>query len=305
MGAHPFVQDGEQGYLFRVYAPEAKKVSVMGEFNDWNRDADYMTRDEQGIWEKFIPNIPEYAAYKYSVWAKSGDVFDKSDPYGFHFETRPGNATKAYDLDGYEWGDASWLDWRKKHLPYSNPVNIYECHLGSWKMHEDGNFYSYRQLADELVPYVKEMGYTHIEFMPLTEYPFDGSWGYQVIGYFAATSRYGTPDQLVEFVNACHKQGIGVILDFVPVHFAVDAYGLKEFDGTPLYEYPAAAVGQSEWGSCNFMHSRGEIRCFIQSCADYWLQVFHADGLRMDAVSRLIYWQVTPTAASTVRRWNF
>ena len=197
MGAHPFVQDGEQGYLFRVYAPEAKKVSVMGEFNDWNRDADYMTRDEQGIWEKFIPNIPEYAAYKYSVWAKSGDVFDKSDPYGFHFETRPGNATKAYDIDGYEWGDASWLDWRKKHLPYSNPVNIYECHLGSWKMHEDGNFYSYRQLADELVPYVKEMGYTHIEFMPLTEYPFDGSWGYQVIGYFAATSRYGTPKDLM------------------------------------------------------------------------------------------------------------
>ena len=169
MGAHPFVQDGEQGYLFRVYAPEAANVSVMGEFNGWDREADYMTRDEQGIWEKFIPNIAEYTAYKYSVWAKSGDVFDKSDPYGFHFETRPGNATKAYDIGGYEWGDDSWLQWRKNHLPYSSPVNIYECHLGSWKMHEDGNFYSYRQLADELVPYVKEMGYTHIEFMPLTE----------------------------------------------------------------------------------------------------------------------------------------
>ena len=237
MGAHPFVQDGEQGYLFRVYAPEAKKVSVMGEFNDWNRDADYMMRDEQGIWEKFIPNIPEYAAYKYSVWAKSGDVFDKSDPYGFHFETRPGNATKAYDIDGYEWGDASWLDWRKKHLPYSNPVNIYECHLGSWKMHEDGNFYSYRQLADELVPYVKEMGYTHIEFMPLTEYPFDGSWGYQVIGYFAATSRYGTPKDLMYLIDRAHQAGLGVIMDWVPAHFPKDGCGLVEFDGSHLYEY--------------------------------------------------------------------
>ena len=205
MGAHPFVQDGEQGYLFRVYAPEAANVSVMGEFNGWDREADYMTRDEQGIWEKFIPNIAEYTAYKYSVWAKSGDVFDKSDPYGFHFETRPGNATKAYDIGGYEWGDDSWLQWRKNHLPYSSPVNIYECHLGSWKMHEDGNFYSYRQLADELVPYVKEMGYTHIEFMPLTEYPFDGSWGYQVIGYFAATSRYGTPKDLMYLIDKAHQ----------------------------------------------------------------------------------------------------
>ncbi len=290
MGAHPFVQDGEQGYLFRVYAPEAKKVSVMGEFNDWNRNADYMTRDEQGIWEKFIPNIPEYAAYKYSVWAKSGDVFDKSDPYGFHFETRPGNATKAYDLDGYEWGDASWLDWRKKHLPYSNPVNIYECHLGSWKMHEDGNFYSYRQLADELVPYVKEMGYTHIEFMPLTEYPFDGSWGYQVIGYFAATSRYGTPKDLMYLIDKAHQAGLGVIMDWVPAHFPKDGCGLVEFDGSHLYEYAdPLKMEHKEWGTRVFDYGKVSTRNLLFSSAMFWIEKFHMDGLRVDAVASMLY----------------
>ena len=290
MGAHPFVQDGEQGYLFRVYAPEAKKVSVMGEFNDWNRDADYMTRDEQGIWEKFIPNIPEYAAYKYSVWAKSGDVFDKSDPYGFHFETRPGNATKAYDIDGYEWGDASWLDWRKKHLPYSNPVNIYECHLGSWKMHEDGNFYSYRQLADELVPYVKEMGYTHIEFMPLTEYPFDGSWGYQVIGYFAATSRYGTPKDLMYLIDKAHQAGLGVIMDWVPAHFPKDGCGLVEFDGSHLYEYAdPLKMEHKEWGTRVFDYGKVSTRNLLFSSAMFWIEKFHMDGLRVDAVASMRY----------------
>ena len=290
MGAHPFVQDGEQGYLFRVYAPEAEKVSVMGEFNDWNRDADYMTRDEQGIREKFIPNIPEYAAYKYSVWAKSGDVFDKSDPYGFHFETRPGNATKAYDIDGYEWGDASWLDWRKKHLPYSNPVNIYECHLGSWKMHEDGNFYSYRQLADELVPYVKEMGYTHIEFMPLTEYPFDGSWGYQVIGYFAATSRYGTPKDLMYLIDKAHQAGLGVIMDWVPAHFPKDGCGLVEFDGSHLYEYAdPLKMEHKEWGTRVFDYGKVSTRNLLFSSAMFWIEKFHMDGLRVDAVASMLY----------------
>ena len=290
MGAHPFVQDGEQGYLFRVYVPEAEKVSVMGEFNDWNRDADYMTRDEQGIWEKFIPNIPEYAAYKYSVWAKSGDVFDKSDPYGFHFETRPGNATKAYDLDGYEWGDASWLDWRKKHLPYSNPVNIYECHLGSWKMHEDGNFYSYRQLADELVPYVKEMGYTHIEFMPLTEYPFDGSWGYQVIGYFAATSRYGTPKDLMYLIDKAHQAGLGIIMDWVPAHFPKDGCGLVEFDGSHLYEYAdPLKMEHKEWGTRVFDYGKVSTRNLLFSSAMFWIEKFHMDGLRVDAVASMLY----------------
>ena len=290
MGAHPFVQDGEQGYLFRVYAPEAANVSVMGEFNGWDREADYMTRDEQGIWEKFIPNIAEYTAYKYSVWAKSGDVFDKSDPYGFHFETRPGNATKAYDIGGYEWGDDSWLQWRKNHLPYSSPVNIYECHLGSWKMHEDGNFYSYRQMADELVPYVKEMGYTHIEFMPLTEYPFDGSWGYQVIGYFAATSRYGTPKDLMYLIDKAHQAGLGVIMDWVPAHFPKDGCGLVEFDGSHLYEYAdPLKMEHKEWGTRVFDYGKVSTRNLLFSSAMFWIEKFHMDGLRVDAVASMLY----------------
>ena len=290
MGAHPFTQDGEQGYLFRVYAPEAEKVSVMGEFNGWDREADYMVRDEQGIWEKFIPHVSEYAAYKYSVWAKSGDVFDKSDPYGFHAETRPGNASKVYDIEGYEWNDASWLDWRKNHLPYSSPVNIYECHLGSWKVHEDGNFYSYRQLADELVPYVKEMGYTHIEFMPLTEYPFDGSWGYQVIGYFAATSRYGTPKDLMYLVDKAHQAGIGVIMDWVPAHFPKDGCGLVEFDGSYLYEYAdPLKMEHKEWGTRVFDYGKVSTRNLLFSSAMFWIEKFHMDGLRVDAVASMLY----------------
>ena len=290
MGAHPFTQGGEQGYLFRVYAPEAEKVSVMGEFNGWDREADYMVRDEQGIWEKFIPHVSEYAAYKYSVWAKSGDVFDKSDPYGFHAETRPGNASKVYDIEGYEWNDASWLDWRKNHLPYSSPVNIYECHLGSWKVHEDGNFYSYRQLADELVPYVKEMGYTHIEFMPLTEYPFDGSWGYQVIGYFAATSRYGTPKDLMYLVDKAHQAGIGVIMDWVPAHFPKDGCGLVEFDGSYLYEYAdPLKMEHKEWGTRVFDYGKVSTRNLLFSSAMFWIEKFHMDGLRVDAVASMLY----------------
>ena len=290
MGAHPAEQDGEAGYLFRVYAPEAEKVSVMGEFNGWNRDVHYMERDEQGIWEVFVPHIAEYAAYKYSVWAKSGDVFDKSDPYGFHSETRPGNASKVYDLEGYEWNDAGWLEWRRDHLPYANPVNIYECHLGSWKMHEDGNFYSYRQLADELVPYVKEMGYTHIEFMPLTEYPFDGSWGYQVICYFAATSRYGTPKDLMYLVDKAHQAGLGVIMDWVPAHFPKDGCGLVEFDGSHLYEYAdPLKMEHKEWGTRVFDYGKVSTRNLLFSSAMFWIEKFHMDGLRVDAVASMLY----------------
>ncbi|WNX85027.1 1,4-alpha-glucan branching protein GlgB [Agathobaculum sp. NTUH-O15-33] len=290
MGAHPDKRDGEPGYLFRVYAPEAEKVSVMGEFNNWDRTVDLMERDEQGIWELFIPHVQQYHAYKYSVWTTSGDIFDKSDPYGFHAETRPGNASKTFDLEGYEWGDATWMDWRKSHLPYSNPVNIYECHLGSWKQHEDGNFYSYRRLADELIPYVKEMGYTHIEFMPLTEYPFDGSWGYQVIGYFAATSRYGTPHDLMYLVDKAHQAGLGIIMDWVPAHFPKDGCGLVEFDGSYLYEYAdPLKMEHKEWGTRVFDYGKVSTRNLLFSSAMFWIEQFHMDGLRVDAVASMLY----------------
>ncbi len=290
MGAHPTERDGNTGYLFRVYAPEAEKVSVMGEFNNWDRNVNFMMRDEQGIWETFIPNVWEYAAYKYSVWAKSGDVFDKSDPYGFHSETRPGNASKVYNLEGYEWEDELWMKHRGSNLPYENPVNIYECHLGSWKMHEDGNFYSYRQLADELIPYVKDMGYTHIEFMPLTEYPFDGSWGYQVIGYFAATSRYGTPKDLMYLVDKAHQAGLGVIMDWVPAHFPKDGCGLVEFDGSYLYEYSdPLKMEHKEWGTRVFDYGKVSTRNLLFSSAMFWIEKFHMDGLRVDAVASMLY----------------
>ena len=290
MGAHPDERDGEPGYLFRVYAPEAEKVSVMGEFNNWDRTVNLMERDEQGIWELFIPHVQQYHAYKYSVWTTSGDVFDKSDPYGFHAETRPGNASKTFDLSGYEWGDTTWMDWRKAHLPYSNPINIYECHLGSWKQHADGNFYSYRQLADELIPYVKEMGYTHIEFMPLTEYPFDGSWGYQVIGYFAATSRYGTPHDLMYLVDKAHQAGLGIIMDWVPAHFPKDGCGLVEFDGSYLYEYAdPLKMEHKEWGTRVFDYGKVSTRNLLFSSAMFWIEQFHMDGLRVDAVASMLY----------------
>ena len=290
MGAHPSEKDGEKGYLFRVYAPEAERVSVMGEWNGWDREADPMAQDGNGIWEAFIPHVTQFHAYKYSVWAKSGDVFDKSDPYGVHAETRPGNASKVFDLDGYEWGDKSWLDWRKTHLPYGNPVNIYECHLGSWKQHEDGNFYSYRQLADELIPYVKEMGYTHIECMPLTEYPYDGSWGYQVVGYFAATSRYGTPHDLMYLVDKAHQAGLGVIMDWVPAHFPKDGCGLVEFDGSYLYEYAdPLKMEHKEWGTRVFDYGKVSTRNLLFSSAMFWIEKFHMDGLRVDAVASMLY----------------
>ena len=280
---------------FCTWAPHAAAISVVGDFNGWDAAANPMTRlNEQGLWGATVELTHDYDCYKYQITTANGRTLYKADPFAFHTQTPPENASKIYRLAGYRWHDAEWMTERAAQDARSLPVNIYELHIGSWRRNADGNYYSYLQLAEELPTYLTEMGYTHVELLPPTEHPYDGSWGYQVTGYYAPSSRYGTPQQLAEFVNACHKAGIGVILDFVPVHFAIDSYGLKEFDGTPLYEYPAAAVGQSEWGSCNFMHSRGEIRCFIQSCADYWLQVFHADGLRMDAVSRLIYWQGDP-----------
>ncbi|MDY6007603.1 MAG: 1,4-alpha-glucan branching protein GlgB [Gemmiger sp.] len=281
-GAHSYFG----GTHFAVWAPAAQYVQVVGEFGEYG-----MHRTYAGVWEADVNGADAGMAYQYRVTGANGRCVDHCDPYGFAMKLRPdGRSIIAERPTGF--ADEAWLAARSKN--YDKPLNIYEVHMGSWRQKEDGSWYTYAELAELLPAYCKKYGYTHLELMPLAEYPFDGSWGYQTTGFFAPTSRYGTPDELAQFINACHKQGIGVILDFVPVHFAVDEYGLKEFDGTPLYEYPAASVGQSEWGSCNFMHSRGEIRCFIQSCADYWLRVFHADGLRMDAVSRLIYWQGDP-----------
>ena len=293
-GSHLEEQDGQPGAVFRVWAPHAKAVSVVGDFNSWVPTSHPMEKVSDGIWELFIPGIKTYDVYKYCITTPADELVYKADPYAFHAETRPSNGSKVFDISGFDWHDAAWEDAQKKNDVINGPMSIYELHAGSWKMKEDGVPYNYSELADQLVPYIKDMGYTHVELLPITEYPFDGSWGYQVSGYFAPTSRYGTPDELCTLIDACHAADIGVIFDFVPVHFAVDEYGLKRFDGTALYEYPAAAVGESEWGSCNFMHSRGEIRCFLQSAADYWLRTFHADGLRMDAVSRLIYWQGDP-----------
>lgn len=290
MGAHPQTRDDQEGYYFSVYAPHAVEVAVMGEFNSWSRDAHKMVRDETGIWECFIPGVKQYDSYKYSVYTQDGQFFDKADPYAFHSETRPSNASKTFDLAGYEWHDNSWMDWRGKHLPYTAPVNIYEVHMGSWKRHEDGNFYSYRQLADELIPYVKQMGYTHIECMPLTEHPLDGSWGYQVTGYFAATSRYGTPHDLMYFVDKCHEAGIGVIMDWVPAHFPKDGHGLVEFDGSYLYEYAdPLKMEHKEWGTRVFDYGKVSVRNLLFSSAMFWIEQFHIDGLRVDAVASMLY----------------
>ena len=298
LGAHPCRDDfGQEGWRFAVWAPGAVAVEICGGFDGWGPGVP-MQKADTGVWSGFVPGLAEGELYKYRIHGKDGNTVMRADPYAFSTELRPGTASRLARMD-FAFDDSSWMERRDKCR--NLPLNIYELHAGSWKhkpnaTREDGSdgWYNYRELARELIPWLLDHRFTHVELLPLAEHPFDGSWGYQITGFFAPTSRYGTPDELAAFINACHKQDIGVILDFVPVHFAVDAYGLKEFDGTPLYEYPAAAVGQSEWGSCNFMHSRGEIQCFIQSCADYWLRVFHVDGLRMDAVSRLIYWQGDP-----------
>lgn len=279
-----------EGFIFRVFAPGARGVTVLGEFSNWQEFPLYR-EGGSGVYVS-QPVLAEYGQmYKYCIYTGDGRRVEHCDPYGFRMELRPGDCSILTDPDSYRFHDEAWM--RERTVDYGEPVNIYELHAGSWRKKGEGesDWYTYAELAEILIPYVRENHYTHIELMPLSEHPFDGSWGYQNTGFFAPTSRYGTPDELKELVDKCHQAGIGVIMDFVPVHFAVDSYGLKEFDGSCLYEYPNAAVGESEWGSCNFMHSRGEIRCFLQSAANYWLSEFHFDGLRMDAVSRLIYWQ--------------
>lgn len=283
-GAH--IKD--QSVVFRVFAPNAAKITVTGAFNDWKEDE--LTQDgRSGFWEVCVPDARPGQFYKYRITTRSGTVVEHCDPYGFAMELRPGCCSVITDSDAYQFTDADWMSTRTAAL--DAPLNIYELHLGSWRRNpaNENGWYRYDEIADLLIPYLHENGFTHVEFLPLSEHPFDSSWGYQNTGFFAPTSRYGTPAQLKLLIDQLHHAGIGAIMDFVPVHFAVDSYGLALFDGTPLYEYPHPDVGESEWGSCNFIHSRREVRCFLQSAANYWLEEFHFDGLRMDAVSRLIY----------------
>ena len=290
MGSHAQERDGQWGYTFRVWAPHAAEVSVVGDFNRWEEGANPLSPMGGGLWEGFVPGLDRYDVYKYAIRTKDGRTLLKADPYAFHAETRPGTASKIYELGSYQWNDLSWLDYRKKNPVYHRPLNIYEVHLGSWRRTGDGQFLSYRGIADYLVPYVKEMGFTHVEFMPLTEHPLDDSWGYQCTGYFAATSRFGTPDDLMCLIDQLHQAGVGVILDWVPAHFPKDAFGLYEFDGEPCYEYQDMRKGEhADWGTRVFDYGRNEVRSFLFSSALFWLEMFHIDGLRVDAVASMLY----------------
>ena len=288
MGAHFEVVDGKNGVVFRTWAPNAQNVSVVGDFNNWNQSANIMSRiSDGGVYETFIEGLSVYDNYKFAVTHNGNTVF-KSDPYAFHTETPPCTASKLYQLEGYKWKDDEFI--KNKSLPYDKPMNVYEVNLASWKKHDDGSYYSYRELAKDLVKYVKDCGYTHVEFMPITEYPFDGSWGYQVTGYFAISSRFGTPKDFMYLVDKFHKYGISVILDWVPAHFPKDEHGLYEFDGTACYENQGWDRKEHKtWGTRIFDWGRNEVQSFLVSSALFLFEKFHIDGLRVDAVASMLY----------------
>ena len=288
-GAHPAEKRGKTGWEFRVWAPHAKSVSVVGDFNDWKRSAARLRKNGE-VWEGFVPDLKEYTSYKYAVEGADGTVHFKADPYGFHTETRPATASKLYDLSGFRWSDEKFRDQQAKHPVYDSPLNIYEVHLSSWKKRDNGDFIDYKDLAKDLAAYVKEMGYTAIELLPVTEHPLDDSWGYQCTGYFAPTSRFGTPKDFKWFVNHMHKNGIAVLLDWVPAHFCKDEQGLYEFDGTCCYEYSDPKKREhAAWGTRVFDYGRPEVKSFLLSSARFWLEEYHIDGLRVDAVASMLY----------------
>jgi len=283
LGAHRT----DRGFIFRTFAPKAHGVSLISSFSDWKEMP--MKRVYERFFELEVENFPEGGLYKFRVFGADGSVVDHADPYAFFSERRPGNASIAYSGE-YTFHDSTWM--KERSLCFDRPLNIYECHLGSWrkKGEREDDWYSYSELEELLIPYVKKKGYTHIEVMPLCEHPFDGSWGYQITGFFSPTSRYGRPEELKHFVDRCHSEGLGIIMDFVPVHFSADSFGLRNYDGTPLYEY-GNDLGYNEWGSCNFDHGKGEVASFLLSSAVYWLSEFHFDGLRFDAIRNMIYYQ--------------
>lgn len=294
LGAHPKTFQNEEGMYFAVWAPHAKQIGVVGDFNGWNPDENPMTcLADSGIWEAFVPGLGTGALYKYAITTDSGKLLFKADPFAFEAEYRPQTASVTADLTGYDWNDAPWMEKRKKTDPMDGPVSIYEVHLGSWRKKnrdEKDGYYTYVEAAHELGEYVEQMGYTHVELLGIAEHPYDGSWGYQVTGYFAPTSRYGTAKEFMYFIDYMHQKGIGVILDWVPAHFPKDAHGLSDFDGKPCYEYSDPRKGEHpDWGTKVFDYSKYEVDNFLIANALYWVEKFHVDGLRVDAVASMLY----------------
>ena len=290
-GAHKGELDGKKGLFFRVWAPHAVSVSLIGDFNNWDRTKNPMHQmSDKTVWETFVEGADTFFAYKYSIETAHCSIVDKADPYGTHMEATFNAATKYFDIGDYEWHDAEWYEKKKQINVYQSPMNIYEAHLGSWRTYPDGEPFDYVKFAEEMAPYLKDMGYTHVELMPLSEFPFDGSWGYQVIGYYAPTCRYGTPDMMMKMIDIFHENGIGVILDWVPAHFPKDTAGLFEFDGDCCYEYSDPLKREhASWGTRVFDYGRGEVQSFLISNALYWIEKFHVDGLRVDAVASMLY----------------